>query len=80
MADFESSFAKLSLKAKLVKIAESKRNKPLAIPEELYNKLYDYQKEGIRWLFQLYERGKGGILGKLNSTSFAYINFFNKFL
>lgn len=30
---------------------------------ELYNKLYPYQRDGVKWLWNLYNKKKGGILG-----------------
>ena len=31
--------------------------------KDLYNKLYAHQKEGVLWLWSLYKKKKGGILG-----------------
>ena len=30
---------------------------------ELYSKLYNHQKEGVLWLWSLFKKKKGGILG-----------------
>ncbi|KAK8017217.1 P-loop containing nucleoside triphosphate hydrolase [Apiospora marii] len=35
----------------------------LALPGDIHQALYDYQKTGIQWLSELYARGTGGILG-----------------
>lgn len=31
--------------------------------KDLYEKLYTHQKAGVLWLWSLYQKGKGGILG-----------------
>ena len=31
--------------------------------QELYEKLYSHQKEGVLWLWSLFRKKKGGILG-----------------
>ncbi|KAG9289048.1 hypothetical protein G9A89_015597 [Geosiphon pyriformis] len=33
------------------------------IPGDIFNKLFDYQKDGIRWLWNLHKQNEGGILG-----------------
>ena len=30
---------------------------------ELYEKLYQHQREGVLWMWKMYKKGKGGILG-----------------
>ncbi|KAK8849134.1 SNF2 family N-terminal domain-containing protein [Apiospora arundinis] len=35
----------------------------LALPGDIHQALYDYQKTGIQWMSELYARGTGGILG-----------------
>lgn len=35
----------------------------LKVPREAWNKLYDYQKEGVFWLWELHQRSSGGLLG-----------------
>ncbi|VDN09472.1 unnamed protein product, partial [Dibothriocephalus latus] len=35
----------------------------LRIPGEIWARLYDYQRTGVRWLWQLHRHGTGGILG-----------------
>ena len=36
---------------------------PFTIPSSLFNKLYDFQKDGVAWLATLYLKRIGGILG-----------------
>ena len=36
---------------------------PLDIPEELNARMYDHQKEGVQWMYDLRASYKGGILG-----------------
>ena len=31
--------------------------------KDLHQKLYDYQREGVCWMYTLYKKRKGGILG-----------------
>uniref|UniRef100_A0A2S2N6T6 DNA repair and recombination protein RAD54-like n=2 Tax=Schizaphis graminum TaxID=13262 RepID=A0A2S2N6T6_SCHGA len=33
------------------------------VPKEIWEKLYKYQKIGIKWLWELHQQGSGGILG-----------------
>ncbi len=35
----------------------------LCVPGEIWEKLYEYQQEGISWLWGLHQHGVGGILG-----------------
>lgn len=35
----------------------------LSVSSELYNHLFDYQREGVKWMWGLFVAGKGGILG-----------------
>jgi hypothetical protein len=35
----------------------------LSVSSDLYNHLFDYQREGIKWMWGLYISGNGGILG-----------------
>lgn len=35
----------------------------LQIPEEMWNGLFEHQKTGVRWLWELHQLGTGGILG-----------------
>ena len=32
------------------------------VPSSINNKLRDYQREGVKWLYNLYKQNKGGIL------------------
>ncbi|CAH8520084.1 unnamed protein product [Schistosoma rodhaini] len=41
----------------LVEIADG-----FSVPKLLYDKLYDYQKYGVKWLWSLHQRNSGGIL------------------
>jgi SNF2 family DNA or RNA helicase len=34
-----------------------------AMNSKSFNKLYEYQREGVQWMFDLYQEGVGGILG-----------------
>ena len=33
------------------------------IPANIYENLFDHQKEGVKWLYQLYREKKGCVLG-----------------
>ncbi|CAG9764816.1 unnamed protein product [Ceutorhynchus assimilis] len=35
----------------------------LKVPTEIWNRLYEYQKEGVYWLWELHQRCSGGLLG-----------------
>lgn len=35
----------------------------LQIPKDIWNNLYEHQKTGVRWLWELHQLGTGGILG-----------------
>ncbi|EER15325.1 DNA repair protein rad54, putative [Perkinsus marinus ATCC 50983] len=35
------------------------------VERKKYEELYDYQKEGVKWLYELFQRGKGGILADI---------------
>lgn len=35
----------------------------LQIPEDIWNNLFEHQKTGVRWLWELHQLGTGGILG-----------------
>lgn len=35
----------------------------LKIPKEMWNNLYEHQRTGVRWLWELHQLGTGGILG-----------------
>ncbi|KAJ2713143.1 DNA repair protein rhp26 [Coemansia spiralis] len=40
------------------------RGKPdLLVPQQIWGRLLEYQKAGLRWLFALHQQGAGGILG-----------------
>ncbi|CAH8524595.1 unnamed protein product [Heterobilharzia americana] len=41
----------------LIKIADG-----FSVPKLLYEKLYDYQKDGVHWLWSLHKKNSGGIL------------------
>ena len=45
----------------LLTIARSKQQ--YRMPAELYDRLYDYQRESVHWMCQLHADGSGGILG-----------------
>lgn len=34
-----------------------------SLPESIFEKLFDHQKEGIQWMYNLWRESKGGILG-----------------
>ena len=36
---------------------------PLDLPNELSTRMYDHQKEGVQWMYDLRTKYKGGILG-----------------
>eukprot|EP01080_Neovahlkampfia_damariscottae_P008874 gene8874-823_t len=38
-------------------------NDDFSIPSKIYDKLFDYQKTGVRWLFELHSQSIGGIIG-----------------
>lgn len=44
----------------------------LRVPSEVFHKLYDYQKEGVRFLFRLFVDGSGGILGVLLNLFYSH--------
>ena len=31
--------------------------------KDLYSHLYEHQREGVQWMFKLFQKKKGGILG-----------------
>jgi SNF2 family DNA or RNA helicase len=33
------------------------------LPKEIYENLFEHQKVGVTWLYNLYNEGKGGVLG-----------------
>lgn len=35
----------------------------LKVPKNVWNKLYEYQKEGVYWLWELHQKSSGGLLG-----------------
>lgn len=35
----------------------------LRVPGDVWSRLYDYQREGVTWLWKLHQSGNGGILG-----------------
>jgi hypothetical protein len=36
----------------------------LKIPKSLWNRLYNYQRVGVQWMFELHQQKCGGILGR----------------
>ncbi|KAH8859472.1 DNA excision repair protein ERCC-6-like [Schistosoma japonicum] len=53
--DSEKNLAELI--SELVEVADG-----FSVPKLLYNKLYDYQKYGVKWLWNLHQKNSGGIL------------------
>jgi DNA excision repair protein ERCC-6 len=37
--------------------------KGYSMPKNMHDQLFDYQKTGVRWLYELYKQGAGGIIG-----------------
>ena len=33
------------------------------LPEKIYERLFEHQKKGVVWLYNLYKERKGGVLG-----------------
>ncbi|XP_030754489.1 DNA excision repair protein ERCC-6-like [Sitophilus oryzae] len=48
---------------KLIDNGYKEINGGLKVPRDLWNKLYGYQKSGVKWLWDLHERSTGGLLG-----------------
>lgn len=42
----------------------ARRNRPVAVPQGINRYLREYQREGIRFFYEHYARGEGGILGE----------------
>jgi DNA excision repair protein ERCC-6 len=41
-----------------------KLNEGLKIPKSLWSRLYNYQRVGVQWMFELHQQKCGGILGR----------------
>jgi DNA excision repair protein ERCC-6 len=41
-----------------------KLSEGLKIPKILWSRLYNYQRVGVQWMFELHQQKCGGILGK----------------
>lgn len=39
------------------------RKYPYALPSNIYDKLYSYQREGVKWMWSLFKEKTGGVLG-----------------
>jgi hypothetical protein len=44
-------------------ISESDRAKPFSLRQAAFDRLYEYQREGVRWLWERYCVREGGLLG-----------------
>jgi DNA excision repair protein ERCC-6 len=42
-----------------------KLSEGLKIPKILWSRLYNYQRVGVQWMFELHQQKCGGILGRL---------------
>lgn len=44
-------------------LKSDEEDKELSMDEDLYKQLFDYQRDGVKWMWGLYMKGEGGILG-----------------
>ncbi|KAH1006602.1 DNA excision repair protein ERCC-6 [Dendroctonus ponderosae] len=66
-ARLEQYYTRLEQELQAVGPSEGKDYKKLKgglkAPKDAWNKLYEYQKEGVYWLWELHQRSSGGLLG-----------------
>ncbi|KAJ1730982.1 DNA repair protein rhp26 [Coemansia biformis] len=43
--------------------AHDRTKPPLLVPRQIWDRLLEYQRAGLRWMFALHQQGAGGILG-----------------
>ena len=46
------------------------QGKPFALPNEIFDRLYGYQREGVAWMAQLLSRQHGGVAGSASNVGY----------